>query len=329
MPLPVSAARTGPSIRPSDFQHPKTPKTRQERLGDCGKLLPLWRRGKLITRYCHTDCNVSGCRRCGSPNRKQVKMWKRRGASGRNINQRMREQALAHLQSEGITEVLVYDSTPSKAQQESVRRVTKGRWAPIGDASGRMTLLIPAGCSEFVISRLGKPDQQSPLDGFALEQALGRAPVTRMSGMLSARRFHSAPVAQEFSRSATGARSNLEAQTLSIRPSSFETDARDLGMRTREELHQMGYRLHDDPTSFNIDADLGSVVPLSKEDAVQTEHTELLRRIAANTERAAANTAVLPKMAKDISSIRKILADYDAGRISRNERDSRIGRWVN
>jgi hypothetical protein len=48
---------------------------------------------------------------------------------------------------------------------------------------------------------------------------------------------------------------------------------------------------------------------------VQAEQTELLRQIAANT-------AVLPKIAADLC---RIVADYDAGRISKREPDRRIG----
>lgn len=51
------------------------------------------------------------------------------------------------------------------------------------------------------------------------------------------------------------------------------------------------------------------------------EHTELLRQIAANT-------AVLPQMAKDVAEMRRITADYEAGRITGRERDRRIGQVV-
>lgn len=72
----------------------------------------------------------------------------------------------------------------------------------------------------------------------------------------------------------------------------------------------------------DIDREAAPVAHLKKEADMQADHTELLRQIAANT-------AVLPEMKKDLAAIRKILADYDAGRITREERDRRISRWVN
>ena len=71
----------------------------------------------------------------------------------------------------------------------------------------------------------------------------------------------------------------------------------------------------------HIDPKAVGMVPLIKEDEMRAEHTELLRQIAANT-------AVLPEMKKDLAAIRKILSDYDAGRIGKDERDRRISRLI-
>jgi hypothetical protein len=87
-----------------------------------------------------------------------------------------------------------------------------------------------------------------------------------------------------------------------------------------EKAHDSSIR----PSAFtrddsNIDREAEGMAPLTKEDDVQSEHTELLRQIAANT----------AAMAKDVAAVRQILADYDAGRITRDERDRRISQWVN
>jgi hypothetical protein len=72
-------------------------------------------------------------------------------------------------------------------------------------------------------------------------------------------------------------------------------------------------------TGSNIDGEAAPMVPWKKEDEMPlpAEHTELLRQIAANTARTAANTAALPE-------ILRVLKDYDEGRIDKDERDRRI-----
>ncbi|MBZ5667543.1 MAG: hypothetical protein LAO30_23460 [Acidobacteriia bacterium] len=276
---------TGPSIRPRDF---RSKQTREERLADCGKILPLWRKGKVITAWCYTDCNVAGCKRCGAPERRQVMMFKRRGARGSGINRRAREQALDHLRSGGVTEVLTYDSARSKAQMESIRRVTKGKFAVIQDRDGRSALLIPPSCREFIIGRCGKPKQQSPLDEFTLEDVLSRSAVKRMDGMLGARRFKVAPVAQDLNPQCNDGTVKPEAATpapdrytISIRPSDFETDARHLGKRSAKELHEMGYRLlgmlMPGDTWRKIDDGAAGVVPLNKEEGSMSDIDQIKR----------------------------------------------------
>jgi hypothetical protein len=287
LPDPVDPRQRTVSIRPSDFRRAPT---REERLADCGKILPRWRKGKLITVWCYTDCNVAGCRRCGAPDRRQVMMFKRRGASGSGINRRAREQALDHLRSGGVTEVLTYDSARSKAQMESIRRVTKGKFAVIQDRDGRSTILIPPGCREFAISRCGKPTQQSPLDESTLEDVLSRCAVKRMDGMLGARRFKVAPVAQDLNPQCNDGTVKPDAATLptvahytiSIRPSDFETDARHLGKRSPKELHEMGYRLlgmlmpGDSWREIYGEAAPGPTTTLNKEEVMTNEQLALL-----------------------------------------------------
>ena len=93
-------------------------------------------------------------------------------------------------------------------------------------------------------------------------------------------------------------------------------------MRTERGLENIGYRLPD--WAKEKSSEVRDPVPLNKnkEDAVQAKHTQLLEKIAANT-------AVLPEIKRDLAAIRKVLADYDAGRITKDERDRRINRWVN
>jgi len=254
-------------------------------------------------------------------------MWMRRGAHGRDIDRRMQAKAVGHLNASGVDLMLTYDAPITKAQRESIRRVTKGRLATLRAQDGRDTLLVPSSCCGFITDRIG-PGRQTALDADQLGVALDRSPVRRMDGLLGPQKFKAAAeldraaVAQGLEGCATTARSNLIPDLISIRPSTFWTPA-NLGVGSRQDFHQMGYRFHDDlPTNLNIAPEAAPVVPYEKEADMQAEHTELLRQIAANT-------AALPELKKDLAAIRKILAEYDAGRITREERDRRISRCVN
>jgi len=303
---------------------------------ECGSLvIPLRRKGKLITYWAQGRCHCLNCKRCQSPRYKEIRLWQGRGMRGANVLTRVHQAIPLHALGYGCSRVLHYREVSAGARGklvEALNSASGGKYGSLWSARGELTLIVAPGMEEFLRERL-TPEAVEDIGESAVERAV-MCGIRGMGGILAKSQFDSRVVARSLEGSATSPELNHDQPEEPgsegrdtgpfIRPSEHddEVPATDLGCRSRTIFHKLGYTFADEVQPLTEKP--GAWSPKDKEAAVMTpapEHTELLRQIAANT-------AVLPQMAKDVAEMRRITADYEAGRITGRERDRRIGQVV-
>ena len=294
--------------------------------------------GHTITKDASFHCRHAGCESCHHPKYKEMKYWRRFGIKqGPDLAQRGRAEVSNQWSASGCTSLLVFRDLNKEVKGKTYQALRRSKRSPkfgfVELANGTVGVAVPAGWEDFVRKRVGRREDGRQSDPALLEKELGEmlesAPVRRIGGN------GVRPVAITGDSHPTVTPASSASQP-SIQPSRFVTDLTAYPAGTPEELakHELYYPNQEErvaaakaglaaaqnqATGSNIDGEAAPMVPWKKEDEMPlpAEHTELLRQIAANTARTAANTAALPE-------ILRVLKDYDEGRIDKDERDRRI-----
>jgi hypothetical protein len=317
--------------------------------------------GKVLGFKRHAPCHRAHCKRCQTPEAKTRRMLENRGQYGPRGRKEAEIRATQKLTSTGCTVHLRYREPDSKEVRSCLKALHRSHLQQDGAAfytqDGGIDFCATPQSAQFIRERLGKPTEQGELKFDTVEQILDRGykAFRGWGGHSRAKIFGVKPPTDQ----------SLFPELYPVSITEYNCRALD----TDDRLRKRGFILPEDEPEAKakakaelelrdivtaakasgwapaealavrnclraqrrdggsiIDEKAGGVVPLSREDEMQAEHTELLRQIAANT-------AVLPSMAKDVSAaaraLRQILAEYDAGRITKDERDRRISRWVN
>src|SRR5450759_3260388 len=110
----TSRPRRPLSIRPTNFRHRMTP-------DECGSLvIPLRRKGKLITYWAQGRGHCLNCKRCQSPRYKEIRLWQGRGMRGANVLTRVHQAIPLHALGYGCSRVLHYREVSAGARGKLV-----------------------------------------------------------------------------------------------------------------------------------------------------------------------------------------------------------------
>jgi len=272
-------------------------------------------------------------------------MWRRHGfAAQRDLLQVAHQAATERLIAAGATRLLVYPGVTATQRGDLLfalcrsKRKPKYAWL---QTKAELAVAVPPEFEEFVLQKLGEPASACAVTADELGLVLKTAPVGRVGGLLrgrwgvqpvnlkavvggvvarAIRDRAMAPGTTLYASTTSGTPWNIPA--VSLRPSEFETDARDLGPRTREQWQQDGYRFwtpidselgNFDDTRSHIDGGASTVVPWKKEAPVTVNFSEdqLAERIADKVA-----DRLKPFLAEQFQQLR---ADYMAKRLDGEE----------